>query len=194
MKKRSMWPILAILAGVGCNSPKEAPPKDLALLTVKTDEVSVSRGAYLVNTIGCADCHSPKMMSDHGFVVDPARNLSGHPSDEGVPEAFNQGIEGVLLFNMHGTAQKGPWGVSFAANITPDETGIGSWTEEQFLTAIKKGKYKGLEGSRSLLPLMPWEYYRNLTDADIKSIFAYLKTVTPVDNVVPPPIPPAGVH
>ncbi len=53
---------------------------------------------------------------------------------------------------MGQTAAIGPWGTSFASNLTPDATGIGSWTEEQFLTAIKKGLYKDLEGSRPLLP------------------------------------------
>lgn len=188
-----MWPILATMVVVGCNSPKENPPKEFASLPAKTTKVSEARGAYLVNSIGCADCHTPKIMTDHGVALDPNQNLSGHPANEGVPAAFNEGIEGVIMFNMHGTAQKGPWGVSFAANLTPDATGIGNWTEEQFLIAIKKGKFKGLEGSRTLLPLMPWEFYKNLTDDDLKSIFAYLKTLQPVNNLVPPPIPPTGV-
>jgi len=77
--------------------------------------------------------------------------------------------------------------VSYGANITSDPTGIGNWTEEQFLNAIKKGKYKGLDNSRPLLPPMPWFVYKNLTDEDLKAIFAYLKTTKPVKNVPPSP-------
>ncbi len=83
----------------------------------------------------------------------------------------------------------GPWGVSFAANISSDETGIGNWTEEQFLTALRKGKYKGMEGSRDLLPPMPWFVYKNFSDEDIRSIFAYLRSGKPVKNIVPAPKP-----
>tara|TARA_R110002094_G_scaffold3622_1_gene11771 strand:- start:315 stop:614 length:300 start_codon:yes stop_codon:yes gene_type:complete len=83
------------------------------------------------------------------------------------------------------TAAVGPWGTSFAANLTPDETGIGNWSEAQFLKAIKEGKFKGMENTRPLLPPMPWTEYRNFTDEDLKAIFAYLKTIKPIDNVVP---------
>ena len=77
--------------------------------------------------------------------------------------------------------------MSFAANLTSDDTGIGNWTEENFMRALRKGKFKGLEGSRDLLPPMPWFVYKNMTDEDLKSIYAYLKTVPAVENVVPSP-------
>ena len=83
------------------------------------------------------------------------------------------------------TTAVGPWGTSFAANLTPDETGIGNWSEAQFLKAIKEGKFKGMENTRPLLPPMPWTEYRNFPDEDLKAIFAYLKTIKPIDNVVP---------
>lgn len=85
------------------------------------------------------------------------------------------------------TSAVGPWGMSFAANITPDETGIGNWTEQNFLTALRHGKSKGLENNRDLLPPMPWFVYKNFTDDDLKSIFAYLKSLPAVHNVVPAP-------
>lgn len=81
-------------------------------------------------------------------------------------------------------------GVSFSANLTSDSTGIGGWTEEQFAKALRQGKSKGLDGNRQLLPPMPWPNYITLTDADMKAIFAYLKSTKPVKNVVPAPIPP----
>ena len=83
------------------------------------------------------------------------------------------------------TSAVGPWGMSFAANITSSETGIGNWTEENFIRAIRKGKFKGLEGSRDLLPPMPWFAYKNMTDEDIKSVFAFLQSTKPVENIVP---------
>ncbi|WP_276504118.1 hypothetical protein [Terrimonas pollutisoli] len=94
------------------------------------------------------------------------------------------------LFSMDLTAYAGPWGTSYAANITPHQTGIGSWTEEQFIYSIRNGKYKGMKDGRPLLPPMPWQVYRNLNDLDLKAIFAYLKTIKAVANIVPAPKPP----
>lgn len=94
------------------------------------------------------------------------------------------------MFSLTGTAIAGPWGVSYAANLTSDETGIGNWTEQQFFKAFRQGKYKGLDNSRTLLPPMPWQMYSQVTDADVSAIFAYLKSTTPVDNVVPAAVAP----
>ncbi len=192
MEKSVLLPLLAAMILGACNGPKEKPAHELAALPAKAVTVSVQRGDYLVNTIGCADCHSPKIMTEHGPEPDPGRGLSGHPAGAELSPVFDGPFEGHIVMNMDGTAFKGPWGTSFSANLTPHETGIGTWTEEQFIRAIRKGKYKGLEGSRDLLPIMPWNFYKNLNDADLKSIFAYLKTLKPVDNVVRPPMPPAG--
>lgn len=164
--------------------------------TVKEDKVSsnfseqamIERGKYLVSTSACHDCHTPKIFTATGFELDSARLLSGHPADE--PLAPIPNTQQWVLFSAGFTSAVGPWGVSFAANLTPDDTGTGSWSYEQFETAIKKGKYKGLEGSRSLLPPMPWEVYRNMKDEDLRAIFAYLRTVKPVNNIVPAPIAP----
>lgn len=151
----------------------------------------IERGNYLVNTSGCNDCHSPKKMTDHGPVPDPDRLLSGHDMNEPLPPYDKNGSKGYVLFNMNGTASIGPWGTSFAGNLTPDDTGIGNWSEEQFLTAIRKGKYKGLEGSRQLLPPMPWPAYAQMSDEDLKAIFAYLQSLKPVENIVPQAVLPA---
>jgi cytochrome c553 len=150
----------------------------------------VKRGHYLVSVIGCGDCHSPKKMGLHGPEEDTSRLLSGHPSY--VPLAFvdTAAAKNWLMFNGMLTAAVGPWGISFSANLTSDSTGIGSWTEEQFATALRKGKAKGLVNNRDLLPPMPWTNFSNLNDDDLKAIFAYLKTTRPVKNVVPAPIPP----
>ena len=88
------------------------------------------------------------------------------------------------------TAAAGPWGITFAGNLTPDETGIGNWTEEQFAKAFTEGKSKGLDNGRMLLPPMPLENYKDMKAEDVSAIFSYLKSLTPVKNVVPAPIPP----
>jgi mono/diheme cytochrome c family protein len=150
----------------------------------------VARGAYLVNAMGCDDCHSPKIFGPNGPVPDPERRLSGHPADMPLGRIDKSALHDWVLFNAHNTAVVGPWGVSFAANLTSDQTGIGSWTEEQFIKAIREGKLKGLDGTRPLLPPMPWPSYAQLTDEDLKAVFAYLKTVKPIQNIPPQPIPP----
>jgi len=148
----------------------------------------VARGEYLVNAMGCDDCHSPKRMGPNGPEIIPERRFSGYPSDRPVAIADSGTIKkGWAMFGPDLTSAAGPWGMSFAANLTSDPTGIGNWKEEQFITAIRKGKFKGLENNRSLLPPMPWFSYRNLSDEDLKSIYAYLKSTKPVNNVVPAP-------
>ena len=96
-------------------------------------------------------------MTEHGPEPDPTRLMSGHPSNETTStDGKKCRANGWILFSMNFTAFIGPWGTSYAANLTPDDTGIGAWTFENFKTAIRKGKYKGQEGGRDLLPPMPW--------------------------------------
>jgi mono/diheme cytochrome c family protein len=91
------------------------------------------------------------------------------------------------------TAWSGPWGVSFTRNLTPDsDTGIGKWTEQNFIDTIRNGKAMGK--GRPLLPPMPWPMYRNLTDEDLKAMYAYLKTIQPVKNRVPEPLAPEDLR
>ena len=91
------------------------------------------------------------------------------------------------------TAWAGPWGVSFAFNLTPDkETGIAEWSEENFVRAIRTGKHQGQPNGRDILPPMPWEQYKNFTDEDIKAVFAYLRSIPPVKNQVPLPVVPGA--
>jgi len=153
-------------------------------------EAQVKRGEYIVNFAMCDDCHSPKNMTPHGPVVDMSRRFSGHPAEEpfdtsGMKDLVTKRFVGVFSPGL--TAVFGPWGVSYAANLTPDDTGIGNWTEAQFMKAIREGKSKGMDGTRPLLPPMPWEVVRNMTDEDLKAVFAYLQSVKPIKNVVPNP-------
>lgn len=138
----------------------------------------VKRGEYLVNSIGCDDCHSPKKMGPNGPEVDMSLRLSGYPAQRPLQPADSDVLKnGWVLFGSDLTSAIGPWGASFAANITSDDTGIGKWTEAQFMKAIREGKSKGLDGSRPLLPPMPWQNFKKLNDEDLKSINA-----TPFDG------------
>lgn len=152
----------------------------------KESTVSIQRGEYLVNAIGCDDCHSPKRMGAHGPELIPELRLSGFPEKGQLSETDQKMVQkGWAMFAPDLTASVGPWGTTYASNITSDSTGIGSWKEENFLRAIKEGVSKGITGNRPLLPPMPWANFRKLTDDDLKSIFAYLQTVKPVHNIVP---------
>jgi hypothetical protein len=179
-----------LFLGTGCHAPE--PPKPAALPVTPSHEQLVENGHYLVEIMGCNDCHSPKMMGPNGPMNDPERILSGHPANAPVPPANAEALQAWVLFGMDGTTTVGPWGTTFSANLTSDATGIGNWSEEQFKRALTQGLYKGLEGSRPLLPPMPWENYKHHSDADIHAIFTYLKSTKPVENVVPAPLPPAG--
>jgi len=149
----------------------------------------VERGRYLVSAMGCGGCHTPKTMGPAGPKSDESRFLSGHPegSSLGPPPDLAGPWVGVSSWDT--TAWAGPWGVSYSANLTSDEnTGIGSWSEETFVRALRTGRHMGV--SRPILPPMPWKAFRNLTDEDLRSMYAYLRTVPPVRNRVPEPLPP----
>lgn len=160
-------------------------------------EVSSARGERLVIGGACHDCHSPKIMTPAGPKVDSSRLLSGHPADGPIPPISLESLKpgGWILFAPDLTAFIGPWGLSFAANLTADSaTGIGAWSEANFVRAIRTGKHMGLEGGRPISPPMPWDNYNNMTDAELKSIFAYLKTTRPISNRVHEPYSPDEVR
>jgi len=142
------------------------------------------RGKYLVNMIGCSDCHTPFKMGPKGPEPDMERFLSGHPEQIGPLEAPKPSGLWLMATAATNTAFAGPWGVSCTANLTPDQnTGLGIWTEEMFLKAIRTGRHMGV--SREILPPMPWPSFRNATDEDLKSIYAYLRSIKPIVNHVP---------
>ena len=157
-------------------STKPTESYDTVSPTKDIDSTSfVARGEYLVKTIGCADCHSPKRITPLGPEIIPELDLSGFPAKSTIPQIdLNSIANGWVMFSPDGTSSIGPWGQSYSANITSDPTGIGNWPKENFIRALRKGKYKGLEGSRDLLPPMPWHFYKNFTDEDLSSIYYYL--------------------
>ena len=143
---------------------------------------SVQRGKYLVSAMGCGGCHTPKTGGSSGPKSDESRFLSGHPEGSLLepPPRLAAG-PWVAVSSWDTTASAGPWGVSYSANLTPDEnTGIGSWSEDTFVRALRTGRHMG--ASRPILPPMPWGAFRNLTDEDLRSIYAYLMTLRPVRN------------
>jgi len=148
-------------------------------------------GEHLVTVSACHDCHSPKKMTANGPEIDSNLLLSGHPSGMPDLDVNRKEVEQKGLgVTQDLTAWVGSWGISYTANLTSDPTGIGNWTEGQFIYAIRNGKSKGLENSRPLLPPMPWQMYRNFSDEELKAIFAYLKSTKPISNIVPAPKPP----
>ena len=170
---------------IQCTAPQKKP---------MSQEEMIKRGAYLVNYGGCNECHSPKIYTDMGPVYDTTKLLSGHQQGLRIPKVDTSliGTDKWYLGNIDQTAWVGPWGVSFSANLTPDvRTGIGAWTEDLFIKAMKNGLHLG--AGRPILPPMPFMGLAGLKDEDLKSVFAYLKSIKPIDNKVPDPIPPNEV-
>jgi hypothetical protein len=153
----------------------------------------VERGRYLVTIAGCNDCHTPFKMGPNGPEPDMARMLSGHPQDLAMPPAPANSGPWAWSGAITNTAFSGPWGVSYAFNLTPDEhTGIGIWTEDIFMKTIRTGRHWGV--SRPILPPMPWQNYAQMSDDDLRAVFAFLRSIRPVVNKVPDAVitePPA---
>jgi hypothetical protein len=126
-------------------------------------------------------------------MADMSKMLAGYPEDFKMPAPPNAPTDAPwpIVTNPTLTAWSGPWGVSFAANLTPDQnTGLGIWTEKMFVDAMRTGKHMGI--SRPILPPMPWQDIAAMSDANLKAIFAYLRTIPPIVNHVPDPLPPTG--
>jgi hypothetical protein len=173
--------LLAVPAFHAADAKKAAP----------RNEAQIKRGEHLVKAGLCADCHTPKKMGPNGPEEDHSLMLSGHPASTVItsppklpPGPWQIVSDGGL------TAWSGPWGVTFSRNLTPDkETGLGDWTEQNFVDTIRTGKKMGK--GRALLPPMPVEGINNYTDDELKAIFAYLRSLPPIKNPVPEPLPPA---
>ncbi|HKB84940.1 MAG TPA: hypothetical protein VKD08_02130 [Ignavibacteriaceae bacterium] len=174
---------LLVIFQAGCSNSKEEK--------VLTQAERIEKGKYLVELGGCNDCHSPKVMTDMGPVPDTTRLLSGHPQDQPVMNVDPAMLSSKMWLHatMDATAWIGPWGVSYTQNLTPDpETGLGNWTEDLFIKALRTGKHMGI--GRPILPPMPWPGIGKSSDEDLKNIFAYLHSIPAIHNKVPDPITP----
>ena len=159
--------------------------------TGKASAEKIARGQYLVMVGGCNDCHTPLKMGPKGPEPDMTRMLSGHPEQFVITTPAKLTSDQWMVASAPtNTAHSGPWGVSFTANLTPDEnTGLGIWTEDMFIKALRTGRHMG--ASREILPPMPWFNYGKMTDDDIKAVYAYLRSIPAIHNRVPDPLPPA---
>lgn len=150
----------------------------------------LARGEYLVTTSACNDCHTPWKMGASGPEPDMSRMLSGHPQDLELPAPPQPVGPWVTAVTASNTAWAGPWGTSFTANLTPDpDTGLGRWTLRNFVETMRTGRHMGR--GRPVLPPMPVAMYRHLSDQDLEAMFVYLRSIPPVPNRVPEPLPPA---
>lgn len=146
----------------------------------------VKRGKYLVDAVGaCGHCHTPRERAEPNMKM----YLAGHPANAPYPnydislrqrkDIFMVSAETLAAFSF-------PFGTTFAANLTPhNETGLGEWTEKMFIDAMRTGFHQGDKNNRRILPPMPKDAYANMSDADLKAMWAYLKTIKPVRNEVP---------
>lgn len=197
--KKQHFLVLAILGLTfiySCNSKKseyQEPSAEEQMALSKED--MIKRGEYLALIIGCDHCHTPKKMTEHGPVPDMDRWYMGYPASDSLATINKEelGPGKWIMMNNDLTAFVGPWGVSFGANITSDDTGIGTWSFEQFKKAMTEGKYKGMDNSRPIMPPMPWESFKLMEEDDLRAIYEYLQSTKPIENVVPAYIPPPAM-
>ena len=134
----------------------------MALLLCSPSQAQENHGEYLVTIMDCSGCHTPGALRGE---PDMARYLGG--SDVG--------------FELPGL------GIFYPPNLTNDETGLASWSEDDIVTAIRTGVRPD---GRGLAPIMPYHAYNALTDEDSYAIAGYLKSLPPVSNDVPDPVGP----
>ena len=137
-----------------------------AVTSTASAESSVERGNYLVNAVmGCDGCHTPRP----GGAFDFSKRFSG----------------GSQIWDEKAYTVRG-------SNITPDpETGIGAWSEGDIKRALTEGvRPSGVP----LAPQMPFAFYKILTPRDLDAVAAYIKSIAPVRNQVPPPVYKTQMH
>jgi hypothetical protein len=185
-----------IMLQVSCASDGETKTETQPEKKETSQTDLVSRGQYVVTLGGCNDCHTPKKFGPHGPEFDSTRLLSGHPATDPLPAIDLKALQpgNWVLFAPDLTTTVGPWGISYSANLTPDSaTGIGAWDEASFIRSLRTGKHMGQETGRPILPPMPWQTIGKMTDEDMKAMFAFLRSIQPISNRVPNPVPPNEV-
>ena len=195
MSTRSFRWIAATVAAVSLSAACTAHAPSEPVKPAAPTPTPVERGRYLATVGACGDCHTPFKMGANGPEPDMSRMLSGHPETVSVTSAPALAPPFAWAGTATNTAFAGPWGISFAMNLTPDvDTGLGSWNEEMFVKALRTGKHLG--ASRPIQPPMPWSWYSQMSDDDLKALFAYLRSVPAIRNrppaYQPPGAPPAA--
>ena len=201
---KSLLAVFVTALYIGCDSAvKDAKSpadqnKEISNTRQMEKEELVAKGEYLVMIGGCNDCHTPKIFNEQGMHFDSSRMLSGHPSGApsfSVQPAALQPTGGYAQMNSGLTSWAGPWGISFTANLTPDSaTGIGAWSEQTFIKALRTGKHLGQENGRDILPPMPWFNLAKAKEEDLSAIYHYIRSLPAINNKVPAPIPPNMVQ
>lgn len=193
MKKRvsflaiSSFVIIAFMSVLAISCQKEKPGEEIAYSTERLEI-----GQAIVEGWNCTFCHTPQIQGPDGrFIPDPQRFMSGHPADEIIPTVPDMVITSPewleFLDNLDSTVWATDNLLVFSANLTPDdETGIGTWTEVEFVETIRQGRHRGIE--RRLKYPMPWQELSEVSDEELLSVYEYLMTVEPVKNKVPPSI------
>jgi hypothetical protein len=195
MRRRHLFTVTVIAAGLSLGAIAASAKTKEKKEKKETKEDPVARGRYLVSFAGCNDCHTPWVFNKElGMPVpDHTRYLSGNPVGAPEPSGTVNPKTDLAFIGATFTAFKLPFGTVYSANLTPDkETGLGNWTEEMFVNVFHKGTHMGVEG-RPVLPPMPWQEFRNMTDDDLKAVFAFLKTIPAVHNPVADPKVPKPV-
>lgn len=172
--------VFSIIA-IGCN---QRPAEEIAYSPER-----IEIGQAVVEGWNCSFCHSPQIKGPESkAIADPDRYMSGHPSDEKIPTIPDMVITSPewmeFLDNLDSTVWATDNLIVFSANLTPDdETGIGTWTETEFVETIREGRHRGIE--RRIKYPMPWRELGELSDEELLSVYEYLMTLQPVNNKVP---------
>lgn len=189
MAAKGTWMMALIGAAVLliAATPEKGTSANSAARTRASAEM-IKRGEYLVTVGGCNDCHTPMKMTPIGLMPDMDRMLSGFPDGDPEPQG-KLGAQDILLAGTDLTVFKQPFGTVYARNLTPDKTGLGEWTEKQFIETMRTGRHQG--DGRALLPPMPWPNFSRMSEEDLRAVFAFLQSIKPIKNIVPDPkVPP----
>lgn len=177
-----------ILFLTGCTDEKKSDTGEIKPTVAQYGayDSQVKWGEHLVKVGGCNDCHTPKKMGPNGPELDMSLMLSGHPAQM-PPVDFDpkEAAKKNLIVTQTFTSWTGPWGTTYAPNLTSDSTGIGNWKEEQFVKCLHEKKWMGLDNTRPLMPPMSLMPVTEMSDDELKAIFAYLKTTPAIKNVAP---------
>ena len=174
---------LVSVAIIGCNQKQDTATE------VAYSPERMEIGQAVVEGWNCGFCHTPQIEGPDGKLVpDPKRLMSGHPADEKVPTVPDMIISSPewmeFLDNLDSTVWATDNMIVFSANLTPDdETGIGTWTEVEFVETIREGRHRGIE--RRIKYPMPWRELSELSDEELLSVYEYLMSIEPVNNKVP---------
>ncbi len=134
-----------------------------------TEQDQIERGRYLVSIMDCTGCHTRGALAGQ---PDPKGFLAGSDIGFGGPPPAGAVTDPVV----------------YPPNLTPDpETGLGSWSDDEILAAVRAGRGKN---GRPLLAIMPWPAYANLSEEDGRALVAYLRAIPTVMHRVPTPVAP----